>query len=300
MKIKYSHNLSVKAAYSNSAAVLPNISETYLRELVEVIAFPRHYFAQPKNNHRAARWIAEKFKAFGYEVSFQGEWSNVVALSNQALQKPCIVIGAHYDSVPTTPGADDNASGVAAMLVCAEVIAKFAPNLAVCFVAFNREEDGLVGSTDFVDNFLPQSNLQISHAHILEMLGYCSHAAGTQKKPFDLPLRIPGSGNFLGLLSNHNSNALLDHVMQCGRNISADFPVIGLKTYFGIENRLPVLERSDHAAFWKAGIPAVMWTDTAEFRNPNYHQPTDTPDTLDYSFLRKVTQVLLASLLNKQ
>ena len=68
----------------------------------------------------------------------------------------------------------------------------------------------------------------------------------------------------------------------------------GLKVYFGVEQSLPVLGRSDHEPFWKAGIPAVMWTDTAEFRNPHYHQRSDTPETLDYGFLRAVTQVLAA------
>jgi hypothetical protein len=75
--------------------------------------------------------------------------------------------------------------------------------------------------------------------------------------------------------------------------------VLGLKVYLGIEKYFPVLGRSDHAPFWKAGLPALMWTDTSEFRNPHYHQTTDTPDTLDYAFLRRVTQLLVAAVLTE-
>jgi hypothetical protein len=80
---------------------------------------------------------------------------------------------------------------------------------------------------------------------------------------------------------------------------SARLPVIGLKVRLGLEKYFPVLVRSDHAPFWAQGIPAVMWTDTSEFRNYNYHRHTDTPDTLDYTFLRAVTQLLTASVIEQ-
>ena len=86
-------------------------------------------------------------------------------------------------------------------------------------------------------------------------------------------------------------------VLQVARTYWPDFPVLSLKVYAGVEKLLPVLQRSDHAPFWGAGIPAIMWTDTAEFRNKHYHQSTDTPDTLDYDFLRRVSQILIATIL---
>jgi hypothetical protein len=208
-----------------------------------------------------------------------------------------LLVGAHYDSVPGTPGADDNASAVAALLECARVISAAAPELPVCYVAFNREEDGLIGSADFVGGYLPSSPHRIAAAHILEMVGYCSREPGSQQVPQGLPIQVPSVGDFIGVLGNGSSGAIVDESVACARTYTPDLPAIGLKVMFGAERLLPVLSRSDHDPFWRAGIPAVMWTDTAEFRNPHYHAATDTPDTLDYGFLTRVTQMLAACLL---
>jgi Zn-dependent M28 family amino/carboxypeptidase len=276
---------------------LASISESHLRELVETIAIPRDFSAQPRNNRRIAEWLFAQLDAYGYRTSFQGQWMNVVALPKAAIEGELILVGAHYDSVSTTPGADDNASAVAALLACAKAVAEHAPDAAICFVAFNREEDGFIGSTDFVENYLPESGLRIRQVHILEMIGYCRHQPGSQQIPAGLPINIPDTGDFLGVLGNSDSNAMIDPLLQGAKTYLPTLPVIGLKVYLGLENHLPVLGLSDHVPFWQAGIPALMWTDTAEFRNPNYHRQSDTPDSLDYSFLGKISQLLLAHLL---
>ena len=89
----------------------------------------------------------------------------------------------------------------------------------------------------------------------------------------------------------------MDHVLQQARSYLPELPTLGLQVLLGIEKYVPVLLRSDHAPFWQAGIPSVMWTDTSEFRNPNYHRDTDLPETLNYTFLRRVTQLLVATVM---
>jgi Zn-dependent M28 family amino/carboxypeptidase len=209
-----------------------------------------------------------------------------------------LLVGAHYDSVSTTPGADDNASAVAAMLGCAKICSEMPSPPAIGFVAFNREEDGLAGSRDFVRQYLPAAGFTVSSAHILEMVGYASHQPGSQRLPEKLPIRVPDIGNFLALLANRDSGREADAVLSTARSYLPDFPVLSLKVSLGLERIFPVLARSDHAPFWDARIPATMWTDTSEFRNPNYHMPSDTPDTLDYTFLANVTKLLSAHVIS--
>jgi Zn-dependent M28 family amino/carboxypeptidase len=269
------------------------VSEQKLRTWVERVAVPRHSLLQPEANRECARWLVSQFQEWGYNVEIEGEYGNVVAIPKTNAPE-LTVIGAHYDSVSLSPGADDNASAVAAMLGCAEVMAKFAPHEPVCYVAFNGEEDGMVGSTDFVRNFLNEVELRINQAHILEMVGYASSAPGTQRLPTGLPIQLPDRGDFLGLLSNKSSGDVMDSILLGAREYLPEFSVMGLEVAEGAEVLLPVLARSDHLPFWKNNIPAVMWTDTADFRNPHYHQKTDTPDTLDYTFLTRVTQLLVA------
>lgn len=111
-------------------------------------------------------------------------------------------------------------------------------------------------------------------------------------------MRAPEVGDFLALLTNRSSNRLVKPLLRLARAHVDDLHVLGIKVLFGLEKRFPHLLRSDHAPFWRAKIPAVMWTDTAEFRNPHYHQPSDRPDTLDDRFMRQVTQLLVASILS--
>jgi Zn-dependent M28 family amino/carboxypeptidase len=196
--------------------------------------------------------------------------------------------------VPETPGADDNASGIAAMLACARALARFEPAPPVGFVAWNGEEDGLLGSVDFVVRRRSPGGAPIAAVHVLEMVGYANQEPGSQRMPVPGP-GAPDVGDFIGLLTNHRSNHLVELAAKQAEVMVPELPVVGLKVYLGLEGWLPVLHRSDHAPFWKAKIPAMLWTDTAEFRNPNYHRPTDTPETLDYGFMRRVTQLVIAT-----
>ncbi len=298
MLISHAADQTAQAVNIKIPPILGSISESYLRECVETLSIPRHFRAQYDQNCWVAEWITQQLQSYGYQTQSQGRYANIFTLPPVNLQKtPCILIGAHYDSVPNSPGADDNGSAVAALLSCAKAIAEYAPQTPICFVAFNREEDNLLGSQEFVREIIIKNQIKLSHAHILEMVGYCQHTPDSQKVPPGLPIRIPTTGNFLSIIGNRHSNALVDVTLTKAKTYLPRFPVIGLKVYLGLENVFPVLKRSDHASFWKAKKSALMWTDTSEFRNPNYHQPTDTPETLDYSFLRQVTQLLLACVL---
>jgi hypothetical protein len=278
-------------------AALANIREAALRETVSALAYPRHAVVDAANNRRAAAWIAERLRGWGYDVRRQGEHGNIVALPSDCPPGPLRLVGVHYDTVPGTPGADDNGSAVAALLECARIAAEFAPQGPLCFVAFNREEDGLLGSADFVRQEVTAGNLRVREAHVLEMVGFCDHRPHSQRLPAEVPVRVRDSGDFLGLVANGRSHRALGGVLRAARSYVPELPVLGLQVYSGMEKRLPPLLRSDHAPFWAAGVPALMWTDTSEFRNPHYHQPSDLPETLDYAFLAAVTRLLVAQLL---
>lgn len=274
-------------------AFFEGLDESYLKRLVETIAIPRHRFSEPKNNQQIADFIVSEFQSVGLNVQRQGEFDNIIATFSDQVENAKIIIGAHYDSVPKSPGADDNGSAVAGMLAAANALSR-ADNPPLAFIAFNQEEDGLLGSKDFVKNVIKDKTTRIEQVHILEMIGYCSHEPGSQLLPEGLPVKISDTGDFLAILSNRDSNHLITPIIKAAENYAPALPVKALKIFLGVEKFFPHLLRSDHSPFWSERIPAFMWTDTSEFRNPNYHKPSDTPDSLDYQFLLQVTRLLIA------
>ncbi|WP_394841083.1 M28 family peptidase [Pendulispora brunnea] len=252
---------------------------------------PRHMFANARANARVGDELGAAFERCGLRARYQGRYRNVIALP--PVEGPVTFVAAHYDSVAGSPGADDNASGLAVMLECARLLAQ--GGFPVGFIAFNGEEDGLLGSRDFVNRGSSELPCPIRLVHVLEMVGF---RATTSDPPARLPLPWVPSGlkipDFLGLIAKGPSNAVVDRVIA-----SPDAPglrLVGAKTWGPLHKLIPDLTRSDHFPFWNAGIPAVLWTDTGNFRNPNYHRATDTPDTLDYRFMQGVTDVLVAVL----
>ena len=207
------------------------------------------------------------------------------------------VVGAHYDTVPSTPGADDNASAVAVMLELAGRLRQTRLKAPILFAAFTLEEPpayltGHQGSRIFVRSC--QSNGDsVLGAIILEMVGY---TAPRQNYPF---LRrwpgYPAQGNFIGVIGNWRSLRFGRAVVR-GFRKNRDLPVESL--FLPFDGRiLPETRLSDHASFWDAGLPALMVTDTAFFRNPNYHLPSDTIDTLDFTFMAQLVKSLELALL---
>jgi Zn-dependent M28 family amino/carboxypeptidase len=264
------------------------------------VSIPRHYHAERENNRQIARWIREQFDSLGYRTFFQGEYDNVVAMPEGALSRPCLLAGTHYDTVPGSAGADDNGSGIAVILACAKALSALQTAQASLFVIFNREEDRQRGSKDFVKHYLTESNVHIKEAHILEMVGYCTRVQNSQRLPRELPIKVPDVGDFLGVIGNQSSNDIVARLLRHAKTYLEGFPVIGLQVLWGLEKLFRHLQRSDHRPFWKAGVPALMWTDTSEFRNPHYHRPSDLPGTLDYTFMKNVARLLLVRLLEHE
>jgi len=201
---------------------------------------------------------------------------------------PLFVIGAHYDSVPGSPGADDNASAVAALLELAEEV-KVPANCPyrIQFVAYDREEDGLLGSQAHCKR-LKKEGADVRGMISLEMLGFTATAQTL----------VPGvnvestRGDFLAIVANPESASLLDLFRK--RKIG-HLPMEAIIVPDGTE-AATLARLSDHGSFWMNGWKALLVTDTAFLRNPHYHQPTDTPDTLDYTFLRRSTEQVAAAL----
>lgn len=269
---------------------LDAISEQRLRATVDALAYPRHFLENPSANRQARDWICAHLAGLGYHVDLQGEYDNIVARPERdhSSSHGIVLLGAHYDTVPGTPGADDNNSAIA---LCLEAARALAPHDSshVRIVVFNREEDSLLGSTEFVRD-LPQP---VAEAHIFEMVGYFDSRSGTQRKPANLPIPVPSTGDFIGIISNRASNRIASGIKRAAKHVGAATPLLSLQTFFGLERFFADLLRSDHTPFWRAGLPAIMWTDTSNFRNPHYHRPSDTPDTLNYSSLADVTRMVV-------
>jgi Zn-dependent M28 family amino/carboxypeptidase len=293
MRVVRSDKRKPKKTDASVADALRCVSQDNLRKYVEMLAFPRHYVAEREANTRARNFLVSLLKTFGYAPVLQGTYHNIVATSGEADEGPFLLLGAHYDSVPGSPGADDNASALAVCLECARIVKEH--DIGSTMIAFfNREEDGLIGSREFVAHLASQPSWAVAEAHVFEMVGFCTHAPGSQRLPAKLPIAGWDVGNFLALLANRRSNAVAENLVSLAATYLPQFPVAALKMYFGMENYFADLLRSDHAPFWEAGVAAIMWTDSSEFRNPHYHRASDTPDTLDYSFLAHVTKLALA------
>jgi hypothetical protein len=273
------------------------VSEEKLRGTVETLAYPRDYEVQRSANEKARDWLREELRCYGYEVRLQGACDNVIANPRgHPATAPVVLLGAHYDTVPTTPGADDNGSAIAVCLEAARVLAQH--EVPVRIAIFNREEvgsegAGLIGSSEYVAAMGAAERQGLMEAHIFEMVGYFTSERHTQSKPGGLPIRLRDTGDFIGLLSNARSNRIASRVMRAARAVGTRTPLISLKIFFGLERRFKDLLRSDHTPFWNAELPALMWTDTSEFRNPHYHLPSDKPDTLNYAAMADVARIVV-------
>jgi aminopeptidase YwaD len=249
-----------------------------------------------------ASWIRRQFESLGYHTRLQpvpfagGTWPNIIAEPPAPdPTTPRLIIGAHYDTVPDSPGADDNASGVAALLELARLARAFPPAPAVPLrlelIAFTLEEQGLLGSAHYVRHLRSRA-APVAGMLSLEMLGYQSDQPGSQRLPAGLEDLYPRTANFIGVVGNERARALLESCAAAMRTVQS-LPVETL-VIAGNGEVLPPTRNSDHAPFWDDGHPAVMITDTSWFRNPHYHQPTDTIETLDLDFLTRVTQAIAA------
>jgi Zn-dependent M28 family amino/carboxypeptidase len=205
-----------------------------------------------------------------------------------------IILGAHFDSVQGTPGADDNASGVAVLLEAARLLSRARLRSQLLFCAFNLEELTMIGSSYFAKK-LKSARAKVDAMISLEMIGYTDLNPGGQKYPFGLKAFYPERGDFIGVIGNWNSASLLRRFARQMRQVQG-LPVETLSVP-GNGGLIPAVRLSDHSPFWDAGYPALMVTDTSFFRNPHYHGPTDTLETLNLDFMAKVCEGVIRGVL---
>ncbi|MEO1211323.1 MAG: M20/M25/M40 family metallo-hydrolase [Cyanobacteria bacterium J06638_20] len=255
---------------------------------VEALSFPRF---DDVDRDRTRDYLQQELEREGWLVTEQtfAEGINVVATRpGTDPDAEIVILAAHYDTVAQSPGADDNATGVAVLLEAARLFAPLETDRTLQLVFFDQEEAGLLGSTAFAETVMP-SPTRVAIA--LDMVGYACNEPGCQTYPNGLPIEPPSDrGNFLAAIGDQPHSFLLSAFQsQTGATLppvlTLAVPQVGALT--------PDFLRSDHAPFWEQGIGAVLVTDTANFRNPHYHQPSDTLDTLDPIFFRGSAQIIL-------
>jgi Zn-dependent M28 family amino/carboxypeptidase len=260
-----------------------------LRRDVELLAFERNE-NHPEAYARAADLIERSLAEGGHATSRYA--GNVIA-ERRGTSDEVVVVGAHYDSVDGSPGADDNASGVAALLALARAFAHAQPRRTLRFVAFANEEPPYflspqMGSWQYAQA-CHQRHENIVAMLCLESLGYYRDAPRSQEYPAMLEHVYPDRANFVAFAANLSSRALLKRCLGTFR-AHAKIPSEGA----ALPQAVTGIAWSDQWSFWQFGYPAVMVTDTALFRNPSYHTERDTPETLDYDRFALVVEGLQA------
>ncbi len=271
-----------------------------LRRHVETLAgkIGERHVGRPAALHAAESFISGELASLGYDVARQTYVAEGVESSNLEVVIPggsrpseIVLVGAHYDTVPGSPGADDNASGVAGVIEIARALRDSRPARTVKLVAFVNEEPpffyfGEMGSRVYARAARARGD-DIRVMLSLEMLGCYSDAVGSQAYPPLLGFFYPEAGNFIAFVSNLRSRRTLREVVRAFKG-GSDFPVEKLASP-GI---VPGVSWSDQLSFWREGYPGVMVTDTAFYRYRHYHSATDTPERIDYARMGKVVEGL--------
>ena len=268
---------------------------THLRAVIG----ERHPVSSPDRLKRTEDYLAEEFHRLSLDVvrhlfdAFGGTYCNVIGTVRGQQDLSPLILAAHYDTVEGSPGADDNASALAVLLEVAHRIGSRPCQRPIQFVAFCLEEEGLLGSQAYAAH-LAAMQQSVCGALVLECVGYARDEEGSQKTPPGVPIAVPSVGNFLAVIGNQASAGLTQSVSHA---MSRHLPIVPLVVP-GNGELLPDTRRSDHTSFWEQGFPAVMLTDTANFRNPHYHRPTDTIDTLNLDFMASVVDAVTAAVLD--
>lgn len=275
--------------------VSPGRLQAHVRALSETL-HPRDA-EHPENLEQVARYIELSLKGAGGRVTRElfeanGEsFRNVVASFGPDTEER-IVVGAHYDAAEGTPGADDNASGVAGLLELAQSLGRRAPKLRVDLVAFSLEEPPYFRSGDMGSavhaRALKASGVPVRAMLSLEMLGCYSDVKGSQHFPVPgMGVLYPSEGNFIAVVGRLGEERLVRR-LKAGMRAAGGIPVESLSAPRSVTG----VDLSDHASFWDEGYPAAMVTDTAFLRNERYHRADDTWDTLDYERMARTVEAV--------
>ncbi|RUR81869.1 M28 family peptidase [Chlorogloeopsis fritschii PCC 9212] len=299
------------------ASSAPQVSANKLFAHVQNLNFKRYTDAE---RSRTRTYITRELKKLGWKSQLQkfSEGVNVFAeRKGTDKQAGAILVGAHYDTVAISPGADDNASGVAVLLEIARLLGSRPTPRTLQLVFFDKEEAGLLGSRAFVTKTAHLLK-NLRGVIVMDMVGYACHTPGCQKYPAGLPITPPSDkGDFLAVVGDTENLPLLN-VFQYLNSVavkpenkrSFDNKNISVSPHLGASASIslppiftlpvpfkglliPDTLRSDHAPFWLQGVGAVLVTDTANLRSPHYHQPSDTPKTIDRNFFTGAAQVVV-------
>lgn len=273
--------------------ISPQSLKTHVRYLSEQCV-PRDA-THPENLDKAAAYIKQQFTNAGGRVTEQtytvdGKTYRNVIVQFGPVEGERIVIGAHYDAVLKTPGADDNASGVAGLIEMAYMFSYMPPRTCVELVAFTLEEapffrTELMGSAIHAAE-LEKSGVKVRYMLSLDMIGYFSGPRGAPRPHKSLLSWFdPGHGDYIVVVGRIQEAKLADKVRSILSKTSR-LPVVSLTAKPG----LPHIDRSDHFSYWKHGYPALVIADASQLRGPHYHAKTDTADTLDYERMARVVQ----------
>ena len=271
-----------------------NLLAGNLRRHVAAIANREHNLFRYAELEASALYIEETLAGLGHAVAAQRYTVQAQEVRNIEVEirggdraSEIVVVGAHYDSVLGAPGANDNGSGVAAVLELARLLKDAKPARTLRCVLFVNEEPpfdrtDVMGSRVYARRARERGE-NIVAMFSLETIGWYSEQPGSQRYPFPLNLFYPSTGDFIAFVSNLASRALLHETIASFRR-HAGIPSEAVAAPAWI----PGVDWSDHWSFWQEGWPALMVTDTAPYRYPHYHSGTDTPDKVDYERLARV------------
>jgi hypothetical protein len=278
-----------------------------LKSYVKSVEGLRHGWENYDALEEKSKFIEKTLRSFNLKVESQEvpfhrrSYRNIIATTEGIdidKEKEGVLLGAHYDAAWGSPGADDNASGVAVLLEAANILSNQKLHRTVQFVAFTLEEpqpqtlNFLIGSSHFAREAKKQKK-RYEAVFILESVGYTDTTEGSQAVPFFVRIPVPKQGNFLGIIANRRSKAIMNAFYHIA---SEHVPELIIVPYnVPLSGRIiPETRFSDHASFWNYGYPALMLTDTAMFRNPNYHTHNDKYETLDFTFVVNVTKAVIS------
>ena len=276
------------------------VSIDRIRDHIVALEGVRHPEMAPEALEQAADYITDSLRLLGYDVAdhcFPDNgrlFRNIIASRRGShLPHERVIILAHYDTVAGSPGADDNASGVAVMLEIARVLEPFSFERTIHFIAVCLEENehennpnsGTRGSRALAA-YARENGWNIEGVMVLESVAFAGDNL-VQSIPSGVSIAVPPAGDFIAVIGNERSRELMGVFARAVETYRGDLPHVLLEVP-GNGERLPDSRRSDHASFWDEGFRAVMVTDTTNFRSPHYHQLTDTLSTLNLEFAAKV------------
>ncbi len=294
----------------NIQEMVDQVDQDQLLSYMEAIVGERNYETDPDHLQEVRNYLSSTFTAAGVQTESHEFTFDATSMENILGRKPgareediTYIIDGHFDGVPGSPGADDNASALAGVLECLRILSQYEFEHSIRFIGFDAEEYGLIGSDRYSQNGIKPYE-EINGVLNFEMIGYYSDQPNTQLLPAGFDLLFPQAaqnieeddfrGNFITAVGNTNSNPLLNAFVDASETYVPELRVISLAVP-GTGTMVPDLRRSDHATFWDAGIQALMLTDGADFRNFNYHTPDDVIETLDLPFMSNVVKGTLAA-----